>query len=248
MNRMDNRNAIVTGGASGIGRAGAVAMAAEGAMVAVFDRNLEASAAVVAEIEKTGGKARAWEVDITSEKGIRDAVAETIEWAGHIDVLVHSAGIVEPSMLTKMSLESFERVVSVNLTGAFICLQAMLPHWIANERGKFIGLTSPAGLRGQMGGGSYAAAKAGVIALIKTAAAELARYNVTANALLPIAATEMSANVRENPDLEKKFLGMIPLRRWASPEEIAPSVVYLASADSDYMTGSILSIDGGRTI
>lgn len=248
MNRLSDRNVIVTGGAKGIGRAGAIAMASEGAMVAILDRDLSAATAVVEEIRAAGGQAAAWDVDITSEKAIGEATAEAIAWAGHIDVLVHSAGIVEPKLLRTMDLESFERVVSVNLTGAFICLQAMLPHWIENERGKFIGLTSPAGLRGQIGGGNYAAAKAGLIALIKTAAAELARYNITANALLPIAATDMSANVRENPELEKKFLGMIPLRRWATAEDIAPTVVYMAAADSDYMTGSILSIDGGRTI
>ena len=248
MNRMENRHAIVTGGANGIGRADAIALAAEGAMVAIFDRDAEAAGQVVKEIEAARGRARAWDADITSESSIRQAVAEATAWAGHIDVLVHSAGIVDPGMLHKMTLESFQRVVSVNLTGAFICLQAMLPQWMESKQGKFIGLTSPAGLRGQMGGGNYAAAKAGVVALIKTAAVELARYNITANALLPIAATEMSANVRDNPDLEQKFLNMIPLRRWASPEDIAPSIVYLASSDSDYMTGSILSIDGGRTI
>jgi 3-oxoacyl-[acyl-carrier protein] reductase len=248
MSRLKNVTVVITGGAKGIGRAGAVAMAAEGADVALLDLDVDAAREAAEEIEKAGGRARAWQADITSPEQVGAAVAEIIEWSGKVDVLVHSAGIVGPAMLKDMTLESFERVVSVNLTGTFVCLKAVLPHWIENKRGKFVALTSPAALRGQMGGGNYAAAKAGVVALVKTAAVELARYNITANALLPIAATEMSAKVREDPNLEEKFLSLIPLRRWASAEDIAPSLVYLASSDSDYMTGSILSIDGGRTI
>ncbi|MEU2348748.1 SDR family oxidoreductase [Modestobacter sp. NPDC049651] len=248
MNRLENKTVLVTGGGRGIGRAGALAMAAEGAALAVLDLDAAAAEAVVAEIEAAGGRARAWAADITSPEQVGAAVAEVVAWGGQVDVLVHSAGIVGPAMLKDMTLESFERVVAVNLTGTFICLTALIPHWVELGHGKFVALTSPAAQRGQVGGGNYAAAKAGVVALVKTAAVELARHNVTANALLPIAATEMSANVRENPKLEEKFLGMIPLRRWAGPEEIAPSLVYLASSDSDYMTGSVLSVDGGRTI
>ncbi|HEV7188487.1 MAG TPA: SDR family NAD(P)-dependent oxidoreductase [Blastococcus sp.] len=248
MNRLENKTVLVTGGGRGIGRAGAVAMAAEGAVLAVLDLDGAAAESVVAEIEAAGGKARAWTADITSPAQMDTTVAEVIAWGGQVDVLVHSAGIVGPAMLKDMTVESFERVVTVNLTGTFICLKALIPHWIERGSGKFVALTSPAAQRGQVGGGNYAAAKAGVVALVKTAAVELARHNITANALLPIAATEMSANVRENPKLEEKFLGMIPLRRWASPEDIAPSLVYLASSDSDYMTGSVLSVDGGRTI
>ncbi len=248
MSRLQDVTVVITGGGNGIGRAGAVAMAAEGATIAVLDLDDDAAAGVVTEIEQAGGKARAWRADITSPEQVGAALDEAISWAGSVDVLVHSAGIVGPSMLKDMSVESFERVVAVNLTGTFVCLKALLPHWIENKRGKFIALTSPAALRGQVGGGNYAAAKAGVVALVKTAAVELARYNITANALLPIAATDMSAKVREDPKLEEKFLSLIPLRRWAGPEDIAPSLVYLASSDSDYMTGSILSIDGGRTI
>jgi 3-oxoacyl-[acyl-carrier protein] reductase len=248
MNRLENKTVLVTGGGRGIGRAGAMAMAAEGAVLAVLDLDGAAAESVVAEIEAAGGKARAWAADITSPEQMDTTVAEVIAWGGQVDVLVHSAGIVGPAMLKDMTVESFERVVTVNLTGTFICLKALIPHWIERGSGKFVALTSPAAQRGQVGGGNYAAAKAGVVALVKTAAVELARHNITANALLPIAATEMSANVRENPKLEEKFLGMIPLRRWASPEDIAPSLVYLASSDSDYMTGSVLSVDGGRTI
>lgn len=248
MNRLENKTVLVTGGGRGIGRAGAVAMAAEGAVLAVLDLDGAAAQSVVAEIEAAGGKARAWTADITSPEQMDTTVAEVIAWGGQVDVLVHSAGIVGPAMLKDMTVESFERVVTVNLTGTFICLKSLIPHWMELGHGKFVALTSPAAQRGQVGGGNYAAAKAGVVALVKTAAVELARHNITANALLPIAATEMSANVRENPKLEEKFLSMIPLRRWASPEDIAPSLVYLASADSDYMTGSVLSVDGGRTI
>ena len=248
MTRLENVTVLVTGGGKGIGRAGAIAMAAEGATVAVLDLDIEAATDAVEAIEQARGKARAWQADITSPEQIGTVVAEVIDWAGSVEVLVHSAGIVGPSMLKDMTLESFERVVAVNLTGTFVCLKAMIPHWIERKRGKFVALTSPAALRGQVGGGSYAAAKAGVVALVKTAAVELARHNITANALLPIAATEMSAKVREDPKLEERFLGMIPLRRWATPEDIAPSLVYLASSDSDDMTGATLSIDGGRTI
>lgn len=248
MNRLQDVSVVVTGGGRGIGRAGALAMAAQGAAVTVLDRDEAAASAVVEEIEREGGRARPCAADVVSPEQVGAAVDDAVAWAGGVDVLVHSAGIVGPALLRDMTLESFEQVVRVNLTGTFVCLSALIPHWTERRRGKFVALTSPAAKRGQVGGGNYAAAKAGVVALVKTAAVELARYNVTANALLPIAATEMSANVRENPKLEEKFLGMIPLRRWASPEDIAPSLVYLASSDSDYMTGSVLSVDGGRTI
>jgi 3-oxoacyl-[acyl-carrier protein] reductase len=165
-----------------------------------------------------------------------------------VNVVLNSAGIVGPGLIKDMDTESFDRVVRVNLTGSFIMLRALLPYWMDSGGGKYIAVTSPAATRGQIGGANYAAAKAGVVALVKTAALELARYGVTVNALLPIAATDMSANVRNNPKLEEKFLSQIPLRRWASPDEIAPSVVFLASSDSDYMTGSVLTVDGGRTI
>ncbi|BBG03712.1 MULTISPECIES: SDR family NAD(P)-dependent oxidoreductase [Pseudonocardia] len=248
MSRLQNVSVLVSGGGRGIGRAGAIAMAAEGATVGVLDLDAGAAEAVADEIGRAGGTARAWKVDVVDPDQVAAVVEEAVQWAGGVDVFVHSAGIVAPAMLKDMTLESFENVVRVNLTGTFVCLTALIPHWTGRGRGKFVALASPAAVRGQVGGGNYAAAKAGVVALVKTAAAELARYNVTANALLPIAATEMSANVRENPKLEEKFLGMIPLRRWATPEDIAPSLVYLASSDSDYMTGSVLSVDGGRTI
>jgi 3-oxoacyl-[acyl-carrier protein] reductase len=248
VNRLQDKVVVVTGGGRGIGRAGALAMAAEGAALAVLDIDGAAAGAVVAEIEEAGGRARAWTADVTSPEQVGAVVGEVIAWGGQVDVLVHSAGIVGPALLKDMTLESFERVVAVNLTGTFVVLTALIPHWTELGSGKFVALTSPAAQRGQVGGGNYAAAKAGVVALVKTAAVELARYGITANALLPIAATEMSANVRENPKLEEKFLSLIPLRRWASPEDIAPSLVYLASTDSDYMTGSVLSVDGGRTI
>ena len=248
MSRLQNVSVLVSGGGRGIGRAGATAMAAEGAPAGVLEPDGSAAAAVAEEIVQAGGNARAWKVDVVDPDQVAAVVEETVQWAGGVDVFVHSAGIVGPAMLKDMTLESFENVVRVNLTGTFVCLTALIPHWTGRGHGKFVALASPAAVRGQVGGGNYAAAKAGVVALVKTAAAELARHNVTANALLPIAATEMSATVRENPKLEEKFLGMIPLRRWATPEDIAPSLVYLASSDSDYMTGAVLSVDGGRTI
>ena len=246
--RLDGKRAIITGGASGLGRAACRALAGEGASVMVADLDGDRAAAVAAEITDDGGTAAHAVVDVSQSSSVEAMVEETRQAFGGVDILHTAAGNLRPAMVHKMSEQDFDAVINVHLKGTYLCLRAVINDWIEQRSGKLIAVTSPAGTRGQIGGSNYAAAKAGIIGLVKATALEVAKHNVQINCLLPIAATPMTENVRTDEKLNERFLRNIPMRRWADPEEIAPAVVFLASSDSDYMTGAVLPIDGGRTI
>lgn len=248
MGRLQDKHAVITGASSGIGRATALAFVEEGASVTVADIDEQGADGVVKEVEEAGGRATAVKMDVASWESVRDAVAEGVDAHGPVDIMFNCAGIVRNAMLHKERLEDFRAVVDVHLLGANHCLRAVLDNWIEREAGKMIFVTSPAAVEGQIGGASYSAAKAGVIGLMKAAARELARYSINVNAVMPIAATPMTENARTNPKVQERFLANIPLRRWAEPEEITPGVIYLASEESNYVTGEVLRIDGGRSI
>lgn len=246
--RLAGKVAIVAGGGQGLGAAACRAFAREGARVVVSDVNSANCERVVEEIRAAGGEALAIPASVTHYDEIEGVVREAIERFGQVDIMHTPAGILRPAMCWKMTEQQWQEVIDVHLTGTFHCLRAVVNHWIERRQGKFIAVVSPAGLRGQIGQINYCAAKAGIIGLVKGAAHELARYNIQVNAICPIASTPMTENVRSDEKLNKWFLDRIPLGRWAEPDEIAPSVVYLASADTDYMTGNVLEITGGRTM
>ncbi|NMG17344.1 SDR family NAD(P)-dependent oxidoreductase [Aromatoleum bremense] len=246
--QLKDRVAIVTGAGQGIGATVARAYAREGAKVAVIDLNIDAANAVVAEIVANGGEALGVACDVSNRDQVL-AMAEqvTAKW-GRIDILVNNAGITRTAMLNKMTPEQWQQVLGVHLTGAFNCLQAVVGGMIERQYGRIIYVTSTAGLLGTIGQINYSAAKAGIVGMTMSTAKELARYNITANAIAPGAATPMTETIRTDERFKEKYLDRIPLGRWAEPEEIAPVFLFFASDASSYVTGQILAADGGMTI
>ncbi len=245
---LSSKAAIVTGGGAGLGRAYALALAKAGASVVVADIDTSAADEVVGEIEAAGGRAVAASVDV-SQRWDTEKMAQTcLDSFGRIDVLVTNAGVSDPAMIHKMTEEQWDRVTSVNQKGVFHSIQAVLPTMREQESGRIINVASASGLIGDIGQINYAASKGAVIAMTKAAARELARYKITVNALSPVARTEMTRTVFEDPQFKDLYLSFIPLGYFGEPEEISPAVVFLASDEAAYVTGVILRVDGGRAI
>lgn len=245
---LKDRIAIVTGAGQGLGASIAAAYAREGAKVAVVDLGLEAAERVAAEIEAHGGEAIAVACDVADRGQVEAMAARVSEAWGRIDILVNNAGITRTAMLHKMTQEQWDQVLGVHLTGSFNCLQAVVGGMIERGYGRIIYVTSAAGVLGTIGQINYSAAKAGILGMTKSTAKELARYNITANAIAPGAATPMTETIRTDDRFKEKYLDRIPMGRWAQPEEVAPVFVFFASDASSYVTGQVLAADGGMTI
>lgn len=242
--RLQDKVVIITGAGRGIGRESALKLAREGAKVVVCDRDSGSVSEVVAMIEAAGGQAMEGTVDVTNRPQLSELAERVVATWGRIDVLINNAGITADSTLAKMTEEQFDRVIDVNLKGVFNCTQAVVPKMIEQGKGKIINTTSVVGLYGNFGQTNYAATKAGVIGMTKSWAKELARKGVTANAVAPgFIMTEMTAAMPE------KVLTMMkdktPVGRLGFPEDIAKAYVFLASDDSDFINGHVLSVDGG---
>jgi 3-oxoacyl-[acyl-carrier protein] reductase len=253
--RLKGKSCIVTGAGRGIGRAVALAFAAEGARVVVNDMDKEAANELVQEI----GDAAVTNYDaIGSIAAAESVVQSAIDAFGQLDVLVNNAGLLRDRMLHKMSEEEFDKVIEVHLKGTWACGRAAVQHWrpIAKTEAaegqprhrKIINVTSASGLLGAVGQSNYAAAKMGIVGLTKTWAKELGPLNINVNAIAPAALTAMTEPLLEDPEVAKKRLARFALGRYGSPAEIAPSFVFLASEESDYVTGQILCVDGGLVI
>ncbi len=240
---LSGKVALVTGGSRGIGRAISLALAGQGAAVAVnYISNKDAAEEVVREIAGGGGTAIALQGDVATD-GAR-LVNETKEQLEGFHILVNNAGLTQDNLILRMSEEAWDRVMEVDLRGAFIATKAALRPMIRQRWGRIINIASVAGLVGNPGQANYAAAKAGLIGLTKSVAKEVASRNVTANAIAPgLVATEMTADLTE--EQQQAMLQLAPLGRAATPEEIAPAVVYLASDEAAYVTGTVLTVDGG---
>ncbi|BBX28453.1 SDR family NAD(P)-dependent oxidoreductase [Mycolicibacterium alvei] len=243
--RLTGRVAVVTGAGQGLGRAIAIRYAAEGARVAVVDINTDTAQNVAAEITASGGTAIAVACDVSQRAAVNDAAACIAAELGTISVLVSNAGLTRPAMLWKMTDEQWSTVLDIHLNGAFYWLQAVVPGMQETRKGSIIFTTSSAGLNGTIGQINYASAKAALLGMTRSAARELAGYNIVVNAVAPAAATPMTEGLRNNDKLNDNYLQRIPLKRWAEPEEIAGTYVFLASDEATYMTGQVLGVDGG---
>lgn len=248
MGRLDGKVAIVTGSGRGIGRAVAIAFASEGAKVTIAELDIEPAEEVVIEIKSRGGLAIAVPTDVSNRESVKKAVETTIKEFGQVDILVNNAGILRLNMLQKMTEDQWDAVLNTHLKGTFNCTQAVSTHMIERKYGKVINVVSRAGIQGTIGQINYGSAKGGMLGFTKSAAKELARYNINVNAISPGAATRMTEKIRTDPKLGQVYLEQIPLRRWAEPEEIAPAFVFLASDEASYITGQVLCVDGGLTM
>jgi len=245
--RLDGRVAFVTGAGRGIGRAIAEAMGEAGAQVGVVDVDADVANEAATEMVGRGLKAIGVVADVSRVDQVESAVAAvTKEFGLSPNVLVNNAGVVRAAMIHKMTMEQWNEVLTVHCTGAFNCLRAVLDGMKSQGFGRMISLTSSGGLAGTIGQINYGTAKAGLMGFTFSAAKELARYNILCNAIAPVANTRMTETVRNNEDLYNKYIEAIPLRRWAEPEEIAPAAVFLASPAANFITGHILTVDGGQ--
>jgi len=243
--KLKGKVAIVTGGVQGIGRAICQRLAREGAKVSIFDIAEEMIQRVVHEMKKEGGEVLGVKVDVSSLSEVEQAVNRVIDNFTHIDILVNNAGITSDKLILRMKEEDWDKVIRVNLKGAFNCIRVVSPLMIRRKYGRIINISSIIGLRGNEGQANYAASKAGLIALTKSAAREFARREVTVNAVAPgFIQTGMTENLLKEGKLEK-LLSQIPLRRVGKPEEVASLVAYLASDEASYITGEVIRIDGG---
>lgn len=247
--KLQQKTAIVTGGGTGIGRAIARAFANEGANIAICGRRKEPLEAVAREIEGGNKRVFIYTVDITSSAEIAHFVTDVVERFGTIDILVNNAGIASGGNMLTTTEEDWNTILSIDVSGIFRMSKAVIPHMISHEEGKIINMASIAGLVGFVQSAGYCAAKGAVINLTKEMALDFAKNNINVNAIAPgIIETNMTKEIRENEEMKRLFLAKTPLGRFGKPEDIAHAAVFLASSDSDFITGHTLVVDGGWTI
>ena len=245
--RLDGKVSLITGSARGIGRAIALAFAKEGAHIVVADVNLAEADKTAKDIEALGGKTLALAMDVTDFTKTEEALNKILDKFGKVDILVNNAGITKDNLLLRMSQQDWDAVINVNLKGTFNCIKAVSRPMIKQRYGKIINIASIIGIIGNAGQANYAASKAGIIALTKTAAKELASRNINVNAVAPgFIQTDMTAKLPE--EIKKKMMEVIPLDKFGTPEDVAAVCLFLASEDSSYVTGQTIVVDGGMVM
>ena len=244
---LHGRVAVVTGSSAGLGVYMAKALARQGAKVALLARRMEKLEEVAAEIRAEGGEALPVRCDVTSSEEVKAAAAKVVEVYGTVDILVNNAGITRDNLIMKMSEEDFDAVINANLKGCFNTIKAVSRQMLKQRSGRIINITSVSGILGNAGQANYAASKAGVIGLTKSMARELASRNITVNAVAPgYVDTDMTQAMGDAA--KEAVISQIPLKRVGQPGDIAEAVAFLASDKASYITGQVISVDGGMAI
>jgi len=247
MGMLEQKVVIVTGGAQGIGLCAAERFAAEGAIVAIWDFNTEKGVSAETQLRQEGRDVRFRQVNVTDSESVRTAVQALVDETGRIDVLVNNAGITRDASLLKMTEEQWQQVIDVNLGGVFHCTQAVAPVMVEQGSGSIINTSSVVGLYGNYGQTNYVATKSGVIGMTKVWARELGRKGIRVNAVAPgFIATDMVETIPAH--IIEQIVGRTPLARMGKPGDIADAYVYLASDLASFVSGTVLSVDGGLVL
>lgn len=242
--KLEGRVALVTGASQGIGHACALALAGQGASVALAARNQQKLDELVAQITASGGKAAAFVMDVGDEEQIKAGIKAAIGQFGKIDILVNNAGITRDQLVMRMKRADWDSVLNTNLTSAYLCIQQVIGSMLKQRWGRIINITSIFGQMGQAGQANYAASKAGLIGLTMAMARELASRNITCNAVAPgFIETSMTSVLSE--EFRQNAVKMIPLGRVGAAEDVANAVTFLASDAASYITGHVLNVNGG---
>jgi 3-oxoacyl-[acyl-carrier protein] reductase len=245
--KLEGKVALITGGGRGIGRDIALLFAQEGADIALCDVNTEIAQSTQKEIEALGRRAASFATDVTAFKQVEEMVNLILDNFKHIDILVNNAGITRDNLLLRMSEEDWDKVLAVNLKGVFNCTKAVSKAMIKQRSGKIINIASIIGIMGNAGQANYAASKGGIISFTKSIARELASRNVNSNAVAPgFIQTAMTDKL--NDAQKSAMLANIPLNRLGLPSDVARACLFLASSDSDYITGQTIVVDGGMVM
>jgi len=245
--RLQGKIAVITGGTSGIGKATALRFAKEGADVVVWARNPQKGETFIEEAKTQGCNLTFMPVDVSNFADVEAAANKVKELKGGVDILINNAGITNDSTLKKMTIEQWQNVIDINLTGTFNCVKCLSPFMLDKGWGRIVNVSSVVGLYGNFGQTNYVATKAGIIGMTKTLGRELGRKGVTVNAVAPgFIATDMVAKMPK--EVLDGMIAKVPVGRLGTPEDIAAMFVFLASEESSYVNGATFSVDGGMTV
>ncbi len=242
--RLEGRVAVVTGGAKGIGRAIAQRLSRDGAKIVISGRDPAALEAACAELRTMGAEAISVPADVAKPADVEALCSKTIEAFGKADILVNNAGITRDNLVLRLSEEDWDQVLDTNLKGSFLCIRSFAKSMVKHRWGRIVNVSSVVGLTGNPGQANYVASKAGLVGLTKAVAKELSSRHITVNAVAPgFIETAMTAGLPEK--VREGLQGQIPLGRLGSPEDVAHAVAFLCSEEASYITGQVLSVDGG---